>query len=390
MAGITSIVRDWGVGPSIVRITSEDTLATVAGANYITNQADNIEAYNVGEFTWVLGDLVAVAASDGSQFFEFDGDDFSTLVQLPGGNGEVTLPVVDGDFTVFDGTLGALRDAGYSASDATKTKVVMAGSAVVSSRIAKFIDTDGTIDDTAGTGVNAGSLQAGLSGTAGTLISFPATVTTGSLIVAAVSNSGNTNVTISNASHGQASVYSIQDCGTATGSLLNKSSAGFVSGNLIAASGTAGLTVDGGAPATGLLQVATVSLSAAQFNGMYAAPVVLIAAPGANNLIVVDMMQLIMTFVSTQFAAGGIVAAQYDNTANGLGVAATNTEAAADFAAAASATFAFRGVSGNTVGALPFSTTVNKGLYLSNQTGAFTTGNGTFVVKVYYRVVAVV
>src|ERR1051326_4748701 len=114
---ITSIARDYGIGVNIVRIVSTDNLATVAGAGYITDQHDNIVALNNGEWEWVEGDIVAVAASDGSEFFRFDGDDFTTLIQMPGGNGAVTLPVVDGDFVVFDGTLGALKDAGYSASD---------------------------------------------------------------------------------------------------------------------------------------------------------------------------------------------------------------------------------------------------------------------------------
>ena len=133
---------------------------------------------------------------------------------------------------------------------------------------------------------------------------------------------------------------------------------------------------------------ASVPVTAAQFNGAYAAPFALVAAPGANKLISVEKMELIMTYGSAAFASGGAVFAQYDSTASGAGVAATNTEAAADFFATASTTYQFIGVSGNTVGALPFSTTVNKGLYLSNATGAFTTGTGSaFVVKVYYRIV---
>ena len=75
---------------------------------------------------------------------------------------------------------------------------------------------------------------------------------------------------------------------------------------------------------------------------------------------------------------------------HGAGVLATNGEAAADFFAAASTTFQFAGVTGNTVGALPFSTTVNKGLYLSNATQAFTTGDSTWVAKIYYRLVQTV
>lgn len=216
MTGITSIVRDWGTGPSIVRVTSTDTLATVAGADYLTAQAANIESINSGAFEWVVGDMVAVAASDGSEFFRFDGDDFTTFIQLPGGNGEVTLPVVSGNFTVFDGTLGALKDLGYLPSDASKTTVVMAGSAVLTTHIAKFVDTAGTVDDTAGAALNDGDIQAGRTTVAGKLISYPATGAKGSLQVVAVANTGDTITTISNAAMGQASVISIPDPGTVT------------------------------------------------------------------------------------------------------------------------------------------------------------------------------
>lgn len=216
MTGITSIVRDWGTNPSIVRVTSTDTLATVAGAGYLTAQAANIETANSGTFEWVVGDMVAMAASDGSELFRFSGSDFTTFIQLPGGNGAVTLPVVSGDFTVFDGTLGALKDLGYLPSDASKTAVVMAGSAVVATHIAKFVDTAGTVDDTAGAALNDGDIQAGRTTVAGKLISFPSTGAKGSLQVTAVANTGDTITTISNAAMGQASVISIPDPGTAT------------------------------------------------------------------------------------------------------------------------------------------------------------------------------
>jgi len=40
--------------------------------------------------------------------------------------------------------------------------------------------------------------------------------------------------------------------------------------------------------------------------------------------------------------------------------------------------------------ALPFTTTVNKGLYLSNITGAFTTGNSAMVAHIWYRIIPTV
>lgn len=146
-------------------------------------------------------------------------------------------------------------------------------------------------------------------------------------------------------------------------------------------------------PNTNLIYT-TVAITAAQWNGMYAAPKLLIAAPGANKLIVLSQMALLMTFVSAAYAAGGVVAAQWDSTVHGAGQHASNTEAAADFFAAASSAFIFEGNSGNAAttdgGLVPFAANVNKGLYLSNLTGAFTTGDGTWVAHLWYRIIPTV
>lgn len=218
---ITSIVRDL-LANYIVRVTAANTLAEVAAADYVTAQIPTTTALNHGVWEWQLGDMVLVSASDGDNFFVFNGSDFSTFILYStAGNGAVTLPVVSGDFTVFDGTLGALKDLGFSASDPSKTKVVMAGSAVVVNHIAKFVDTAGTVDDTAGAAINSGNIQAGLSGTAGSLISFPAAAANGSLILAAVGNAGNFNATVSSVSTlGQSTVYTIPDILAATGDIV--------------------------------------------------------------------------------------------------------------------------------------------------------------------------
>lgn len=131
------------------------------------------------------------------------------------------------------------------------------------------------------------------------------------------------------------------------------------------------------------LQYTTVAITAAEFNGMYAAPKLLVAAGGANTLLVLDKVDLLMTYVSANYAAGGVVAVQYDSTANGAGVIASTTLSAATFQAAASTGFMFN------TGVVPqtFSTCVNKGLYLSNITGAFTTGDSTFVAHIWYKLI---
>lgn len=138
--------------------------------------------------------------------------------------------------------------------------------------------------------------------------------------------------------------------------------------------------------ATTALQYAAVPVSSAEFLGMYAAPKLLVAAGGANTLLVLDRVELVMTYNSAAYAAGGVAAVQYDATVNGGGVNASSTAIAAAFQAAASTAFPLIGG----VVVQPFTTTVNKGLYLSNLTGAFTTGNSAFVVHVWYKIIPTV
>jgi hypothetical protein len=287
----------------------------------------------------------------------------------------------------------------FSTDPASGAAVTFSGGPSVANAIPVFSNTAGDIAPqttpatlgfglTAATGnivASTGNLVAGSSGHAGTVASFPGTATEGELILAAVSNAGgNFNTTISNASTvGQAQVVSIPDSGSATAQFLVKTGA-FVSGNILIASGTGGVVADSGVPASNYAQV---TMSAAQFNGMYAAPLLLVAAPGANSMIIVDNIALVMTYGSAAFAAGGVVAAQYDSTANGAGVIASTTEAAADFFATASTVFKLN------AGAVlaPFTTCANKGLYLSNITQAFTTGTGSaFIVKVKYHVISTI
>lgn len=92
---ITSIERDVlaSAPPSIVRITSTNTLSEVGTTGYILAQADNIAALNSGAFEWLPTDFVLVYASDGWAFFNIS-DDFESLIlnaflSIP--NGSVTL-----------------------------------------------------------------------------------------------------------------------------------------------------------------------------------------------------------------------------------------------------------------------------------------------------------
>ena len=131
--------------------------------------------------------------------------------------------------------------------------------------------------------------------------------------------------------------------------------------------------------------VASVTLSSAQLKAMYATPVSLVAAPGVNNLIVVEEIIYDITYGTAQYTAGGVIKAQFGSAANGAGDAACSTIAAASL----------NGVAANAIlsmspAALTTTPTnaLNAAIYLSNQTAAFATGDSTAVAKVRYHVVS--
>jgi hypothetical protein len=127
-----------------------------------------------------------------------------------------------------------------------------------------------------------------------------------------------------------------------------------------------------------LAQVATVTLSAANILGMFATPVAILPAPGANKLILVDLINFQMKPGGTQFAGGGVVTFVY--TGGAINPHSSNIPAATVNSASGS----------NNV--LPPVTAViqpptNTGISITNATGAFTTGNGTAIVTIWFQTI---
>lgn len=130
-----------------------------------------------------------------------------------------------------------------------------------------------------------------------------------------------------------------------------------------------------------------VPITLAHFIAMYDAPVLLVPAPGVGGQLVFNKLQVVQTYGSAALANGGTSAVQYDSTVHGAGVIASTTLANTVLQATASTTYTYNAG----VVALPFSTTVNKGLYLSCLSGDFTAGTGsTFVAKVWYSLIQTV
>lgn len=174
--------------------------------------------------------------------------------------GATATPFVSGNFPVASGTGGLMVDSGKSAASLPTFT-----SPTIANHLAVFTNTAGNLGEDAATAINGGNIQAGLSGTAGTLASFPATAANGSLILAAINAGGAFNTTISNSAMAQSTVYSIPDVSAATGQFLVKTAA-LVSGNLIQASGTGGVTIDSGI-ATSNVQLKT-QIKAQQVTGL--------------------------------------------------------------------------------------------------------------------------
>jgi hypothetical protein len=136
--------------------------------------------------------------------------------------------------------------------------------------------------------------------------------------------------------------------------------------------------------ALNVIQYVKVPVTAAQFNAAYATPLVMIAAPGANLQIVVKQAVFAMTFVSASYANGGATGLQYDNVAHLAGTLATATVPGATIDAYGASSNV--GVAGAVASGLS-SATVNKAIYLSNDTAPYITGDSTWEMHLWYSVV---
>jgi len=133
-----------------------------------------------------------------------------------------------------------------------------------------------------------------------------------------------------------------------------------------------------------LMVEATGTLSQANIQAMYATPIVLVAAQGAGTLIVVDEIELLHTYSTTAYTDGGDVSIQYTTSAIAVSVvdvAVVTVAASANFIIKPSAAYTSTGTASS---ATDLSTSINKGIQITNATAAFATGNAANILK--YRV----
>ena len=231
--------------PGLIYILTDDTYAEVTATGYLTNAKSLGNSFSNNQMALVYTTdegpvwLKVVITYSGASVL----NTVVSLVQISS-PGDVTLPTI-------------------------------------ASNIIVSTDTMGTLANTTGTAINLGSIQAGLSGDAGTLISYSSTAARGSLVVAAVANTGNTNVTISNAAHGQASVYSIPDVGAATGLIVANATQGLMKSVTAAAAA-------GGSAAQSFTDVFCTATSTVvgNWNTQANAASVLKIVPGAGSFVV--------------------------------------------------------------------------------------------------------
>ena len=196
---IPETIGQVGINPRIVKMVSSDIFATITAENYLLNYLPQL----------LPSDILAVTYSDGTE----------TGVA----SGFFILTISGGDIT-----MSALGEAG------SVTLPVSVG------HMAVFTNTDGAFGDDAATAINGGNIQAGVSGTAGYLASFPGTAAKGSLRVTAVANTGDTVTTLSNSAMGQATVISFPDPGASTANVVLDVKAGGQSVSSATASATPG------------------------------------------------------------------------------------------------------------------------------------------------------
>lgn len=173
-----------GVFPAIIYILTNDTIAEVTATGYLNGL---VQKFNIpladSDMALVTTKTSPSASSTQVGWFEVSKSGENWSLASPAAPGSVVLPTI-------------------------------------ANHIATYTNTTGTLSEDPTTAISGGNIQAGLSGTAGYLASFPATAARGSLRLVAANNAGDTVTQITNASMGQATVLTVPDPGAATANFL--------------------------------------------------------------------------------------------------------------------------------------------------------------------------
>ena len=430
----TEVTGFEGIIPKLIYIDTNDTFATITAAGYLN---PSVEAGM--EFTNHA--MALVLSSTGPLWLQLSLVGANHSLVSPANSNNVILPTIAGHIATFTNTIGTISEdatiainggniqAGLNATagalisfpatintGSLKLAATASGGAFITTitnasqaaartytipdggASSNFLLTNNATTQTIATGnlaLTVGTLTLGSSGHASSLTIFPITASNGSFSIIPLNIAGNFTATLSNANIGQSTVYSLPDAGAATSNIAVTSGA-TVANNFVMASGVAGQITDSGVAVAGLQLNASGTISAAAFQGMYATPVQLIAAPAAGFGILVFSAYLEIVFATAAPASGGAIIFQYGNTVHGAGV---NTIAnggtltiAATFATTAAVNQWTTLANGANIATTASSTTTALGVFLSNDTGAFTANGGTSSIRwgVNYMIVPMV
>lgn len=230
-----------GINPAFIYIETNDTLAEVLTTGYLTDSALQGFVFLNSQSALVLttdagNQLLQVVVSAGL-IVSLTAPDVVIDDLILGGDGNAgTLSIYPA--TADKGQLRMVATDNTGDTITTITNAAMGQASVVSipdpgAATAVFILSKGAATpQTMSTGLTltgassdfqtlgGGDILAGTSGAAGSVFSYPATVTTGRIEMRGVSNAADYTVTVANASHGQSTVVSIPDAGAATANFI--------------------------------------------------------------------------------------------------------------------------------------------------------------------------
>ncbi len=343
----TEVTGFEGIVPKLLYIETNDTFATITTAGYLN---PSVEAGM--EFTNHA--MALVLTSTGVVWLQTSVINGVHSLISPSTPSPVILPTIVDHIATYADTTGTLTEdpaTAYTNGNISANGDLSAGGDVV-----------------AGLSAGSGVLKAWSTNFGGFMQIYSAAGFTHQLSITHALTTGSR-------------LYTIPDPGNILNSFFAVTTAPTVANNFIMASGVDGQIVDSGVPVAGLQLNASGTISAANFQGMYATPVQLIPAPGAGFGIVVFSAYLELVFATAAPAGGGAIIFQYGNTVHGAGVNTIKNggtlTVAATFATTAAVNQWTTLENGANIGTTASSTTTNLGVFLSNATGAFTANGGT-------------
>ncbi len=130
------------------------------------------------------------------------------------------------------------------------------------------------------------------------------------------------------------------------------------------------------------------TITAAEWNDMYNTPIRLTPNANGQTMIAVDRVELRQIYGGAQYTGGGTVIIGYDDEPTGLSEPATSSNISAAVINNIAATSAIARV-GFTTTPIFVANAVGVGIWISNDTAVFATGNGNWEYNIWYRIFSV-